>query len=477
MELIKLNEQYNYMNKLKLDLQYFAGATINGSSTASNCDCKIVWSSTATQSTNKSKVTATIYVYKSGSSETTCTFSGTITIDGTAYSVSKKDTWSWGSWHAIGSASKTVTHNDDGKKSITIKGSVKTPTSETTMSGTYSASGTAVLDNIPRQSILGNIDNFKIDDSITLSITKYVSTYTDTLEVLYGDTVVSAGRTVVDGDTFAFTDDEKTAIQELMSSQQIALTFKLTTTNGTTAIGSSSKNTIVISLGDVYFRDVIKKANGQYQVAFNGKVYPNNPSPMQVYDDNGNDFLHPIGQILITKDNAGATATDGITDVGATSPELAAKYGGTWTLKDKDFIPIRKNATAGVEYTRNTTNCTAVGTFSWIRAGHTINIAVRFTNKVQIATSALTMFTINLNELGISRFWGTYRAVGWTDVGGCAFFYGVNATSGVFSTTNVIPDNYISAGRTDNSANIEFTVTPALMLDSACDKFYWERTA
>lgn len=142
---------------MKLDIQLFASGTINGSSTASNSDCRITWSSTGDTSTNSSSVTANIQIYRSGSSSTTGTFSGSITINGKKQSVSKKfSPYNWGSWATVGSYTVTVPHNSDGTKSITIKGSL-TQTG-TTMAGTYSASGTAVLDTLHKA------PNFDLND-------------------------------------------------------------------------------------------------------------------------------------------------------------------------------------------------------------------------------------------------------------------------------------------------------------------------
>lgn len=149
---------------MKLDIQRFVSETIiNGSSTASNCDCRIKWSSTGNTSTNSSSVTANIQIYRSGSSSTTGTFSGSITINGNKKSVSKKfSPYNWGSWVTVGSHTVTVPHNSDGTKSITIKGTLSN--TGTSMAGTYSASGTATLDTLHKA------PDFDLDD-LTLTET------------------------------------------------------------------------------------------------------------------------------------------------------------------------------------------------------------------------------------------------------------------------------------------------------------------
>lgn len=165
-------------------------------------------------------------------------------------------------------------------------------------------------------------------------------------------------------------------------------------------------------------------------------------------------FEFPVGSVVITDTNTTPT------------------YTGTWTLIDKEF----SSGTGNTGYTINSTNCTEVGTFNWARAGHSITLTVNFTNKVQIADTTLTMFTIDYTTLGITQLSTTYYGQIYSDLAKCAAFISINATNGVFQTVEVIPDNYISAGRTDNRGTFVFVVPMSYMDDAACDKFYWKRT-
>ncbi len=274
------------MQKMKLNLQFFASGTIDGSSTASNCDCRIVWSSTKVEGTNQSKVTASVQIKKSGSSSTQGTFSGTLKIDGTSYSISKYDSWAWGSWHTVGSKTKTVTHNADGTKSISI--SANLTQTGTSMAGTYKASGTAKLDTINRASQINEIGDFSIDDTVTISITKYVSTFTDNLVISSGGTTIKTINSIVDGYSLTFSETEKNIIKGLMTSPKINLLFTLTSFNGTTEVGSTSVVAEISSLDKPVIWHYSKKDNGHYQMAINGTVDETNESPLQVYDDDGN---------------------------------------------------------------------------------------------------------------------------------------------------------------------------------------------
>lgn len=274
------------MQKMKLNLKLFASSTIDGSSTASNCDCRIVWSSTKKDSNNTSSVTATVQIKKTGSSSTSGTFSGTITIDGKSYSISKYDSWKWGDWRTVGSATKTVTHNADGSKKINISTSLKQ--TGTSMAGTYTASGSATLDTIKRASKLSEIGDFKLTDTITINITKYITVATDKLQIKLGDILVKEIDNISNGYELTFTTAEQTAIKNLMTSPQATLIFLLTTINGETTLGTSTQSATITSLDKPVYRNVLKKENGHYQVAINGVVDATIKDILQVYDDNGN---------------------------------------------------------------------------------------------------------------------------------------------------------------------------------------------
>ena len=97
-----------------------ASGTISISSPSKSAATYLAWSSSSNGSEkNSSVVSATAYFRKTNGYTTTGTFSGTITIDGTAYSIKRYGTWQ-SSYIAIGSASKTVAHNADGTRSVGI---------------------------------------------------------------------------------------------------------------------------------------------------------------------------------------------------------------------------------------------------------------------------------------------------------------------------------------------------------------------
>ena len=282
------------MQKIKLNIQLFASGTINASSTTMPSGTgKVEWSSSVISGTNKSSVTAIVYARRTSGSGTYCTVAGSVTINGSSKSISKyrgsDDKWTT-SWKEVGRYTTEVTHNEDGTKSINISFSISADTGG--MNGTAKGSGSATLDKINRASKLSEIEDFKLTDTITINITKYITTATDKLQIKLGDTLIREVANITNGYKLTFTSSEQTTIKNLMTSPQATLIFLLTTISGDTALGTSTQSATVTSLDKPVYRNVIKKENGHYQVAINGVVDTTINDVLQVYDDEGNEILN-----------------------------------------------------------------------------------------------------------------------------------------------------------------------------------------
>lgn len=294
------------MQKMRLNLQFFASGTINASSTTMPSGTgKVEWSSSVISGTNKSSVTAIVYARRTSGSGTYCTVSGSVTINGSSKSISKyrgsDDKWTT-SWKEVGRYTTEVTHNEDGTKSINISFSISADTGG--MDGTAKGSGSATLDKINRASKLSAIDDFKLTDTITINITKYITTATDKLQIKLGDTLIKEIDNISTGYELTFTSAEQTIIKNLMTSPQATLIFLLTTISGETTLGTSTQSATVTSLDKPIYRNIIKKENGHYQVAINGVVDTTINDVLQVYDDEGNDILNE--KVLFNGDSNGA---------------------------------------------------------------------------------------------------------------------------------------------------------------------------
>lgn len=278
------------MHKAKLNIQLFASGTINASSTTMPSGTgKVDWSSSVIKGKNQSTVTAICYCRKTSGTGSYCTVSGSIGIGSQSKSISKyrgsDDKWNT-TWKEVGRFTTTVNHDANGTKSIKIAFTISADTGG--LDGTAKGDGTVQLDTIKLASKLNAIANFNINDTITISIDKYVTDAVDTLQVKLGDTIIKEVANITDGYQLSFTDAEKTTIINLVSAPQVTLTFLLTTVNGDTVLGNSTQTAVATLSSGSYFREIYKKENGKYQVAINGFVNTEINDVLQVYDDNGN---------------------------------------------------------------------------------------------------------------------------------------------------------------------------------------------
>lgn len=277
------------MHKVKLNIQLFASGTINASSTTMPSGTgKVEWSSSVVSGKNQSTVTAICYCRRTSGTGNYCTVSGSIGISSQSKSISKyrgsDDRWNT-TWKEVGRFTTTVNHDANGTKSIKISFTISADTGG--LNGTAKGDKTVQLDTINRASKLNAIANFNINDTITISIDKYVTNAVDTLQVKLGSTVIKEVANITNGYQLSFTDAEKTTISNLVGAPQATLTFLLTTVNGETVLGSSTQTAVATLSSGSYFREIYKKENGKYQVAINGFVNTEINDVLQVYDDNG----------------------------------------------------------------------------------------------------------------------------------------------------------------------------------------------
>lgn len=222
-----------------------ASGTIYGSTSSSYISARVKWSSTVDTDANKSTVKAYLY-YKKSSSSTSKTygnFSGSITINGTKKSVSRSLTLSPNnSWVYAGSATVTVSHNSDGKKSIKI--SASGGISGTSFSST-SLSKTVALNNIPRTStVIATAAN--IGSATKITINKASSKFTHSLTYLFGTTIIGISA-VTDASSLTWT--VPTSLYAKMPNAKSGIcSINCTTYNGSTDIGfTTTKFTVTAS--------------------------------------------------------------------------------------------------------------------------------------------------------------------------------------------------------------------------------------
>lgn len=154
--------------------------SLEHSSSSVSFQGKLEWTSTSNGSTaNSSNVVVKLYARKQGSSQATSgTFKGSITIDGTKTTFSQNKSVQ-NSWVLISTSSKTVSHNANGTKSITIAGEVGS-VSGTTLANIKSTGSTSItLDTIPRYATIQNVSITNDESPIYIDInTPAYSSYT-----------------------------------------------------------------------------------------------------------------------------------------------------------------------------------------------------------------------------------------------------------------------------------------------------------
>ena len=163
-------------------------ATINGSTNNSQWTFKVeVVEGEHDIENNNSPVIATMYLGRASSkSYVGGNYTGNITIDGDSHDLSGEIPYptyiDGGKWYPVASWSKTVNHNDDGSKKISVSASLSsnyfTPSSST-------ASGEVELTTIPRASDIA-VSNTDLGQNIPIVIGKKSDSFTSTLSYTIG---------------------------------------------------------------------------------------------------------------------------------------------------------------------------------------------------------------------------------------------------------------------------------------------------
>ena len=174
----------------------------------------------------------------------------------------------------------------------------------------------------------------------------------------------------------------------------------------------------------------------------------------------------PVGSVVITSTNE------------------APKFGGTWTLIDKEFTPTTATAIsvgtgASNDFVLNSTNTTSMS--AWVsRHGHSITLSVNaITFKVSVTGTNLTLGTFNLANLGASEATVSPIIMGWSDGAHAIVGMTINRTSGVMQSQDVVVRGTGTSIAAGSSAvfTVELPCDYQYMTDSLCNKFYWKRTA
>lgn len=216
----------------------------------------IIWSATQNVANNTSTITATlIFVrYDGYRSWNTNPQTYTIKIDGDSLSITGTyDMGPNGKTSTIGSVTKTVTHNSDGRKSVKIEASGYTGLSNI---GNVNISQTITLDTIPRASDFTAFSlsstSMAVNTSRTINYTldRKSSSFTHQMTLRLGSKTI---KTWTDSGTGSRTQtlsgsEVNTIISSLPTSTSGTLTLTMQTKQGSTNIGSPVSRSVNITI-------------------------------------------------------------------------------------------------------------------------------------------------------------------------------------------------------------------------------------
>jgi len=183
---------------------------------------QIEWEAVQSVVDNTSTITARMYLISNtdgGTISSSVGKNGKIIIDGTTYNHSGINvSLSSHQKKLLATSVKTVTHSPDGTRNFNISGSLDI---QVTLSGTYYGTisiseKTFTLDTIPRASTISSFPNFTIGDSFAVTINRASSSFTHTLELRYGSTLIATRTGIGASTTFTLTTAEENTLYSAM---------------------------------------------------------------------------------------------------------------------------------------------------------------------------------------------------------------------------------------------------------------------
>lgn len=279
---------------------------------------QIVWSATQNTANNTSTISTTAQLV--GLRSTSKIISGnqravTINIDGSGYSGTHTLDITGTTTINLFTASKTVYHNSSGAKSFTLGGSLAV---EITFNGTYISSvsipnTTQTLNTIPRASSFTAFGSFTIGNAFSLSVARQDSSFTDTLTLKAGSTVIQTWTSQVNPTSLTPSASAITALYTASkSANSITVTLVCQTYSGTTPIGSATSRTATATVSS----SLLPSLSGITATEANTSV----GSLL-----GGNNFAQNLSTIKFT-------VTGGAPSTGATISSYSISFNGwTWT--------------------------------------------------------------------------------------------------------------------------------------------------
>lgn len=212
-----------------------ASGSFTVSTSNSNVDGKVTWSSTENEAANTSNVTCEMRLWRSNTGYTTYgTGDFYITINGTRVDANNKSfTLTYNSNTLIMTATvNNITHNTDGKKTITIAWG-----GSSNVFSVNSGSGSAVLDNIPRASTMSSSASWTAGTNLSVAISRASSSFVHSVYVNVNGVQVGYAGNVGTSTTMTLDHEEIFNQINTSSSQDTSITLVTYASAGGSEVG------------------------------------------------------------------------------------------------------------------------------------------------------------------------------------------------------------------------------------------------
>lgn len=470
------------------------------SSTTLGYTLKLEMDETINVEANTSRIDWALVLYSTGYNfaQYACGWEVTLggeTVSSCARSVAPQISVAKNSSVRIANGSYTITHENDGTKTITC--TAETDIAGNPAPGDQSLSGSWVLTSIPRESTM-TIPTITIGSSATFTISRNSSSYTHTLNYSFKGTTGTIGTNI--GTSVSWTPSSNTFLPLLPNATSGEITFTLITYSGTTEIGRKTyTGTLNVSATVVPKNLLVGKAPYNTNAWINTKnVYVQGFSAIQISPSFDPGQGATVADAIITGDvngrcaeggtfrsgiitksgtlNFQVTATDSrgrtkaaspdsVSVLAYTAPKVSVSYargtysGGSWTPSDDgDHIKVAFSVSISLSSLSNT--CTGVvacedqtsqsvsgtsGTVYFIGTDNSHSYAVSVTITDSVGTTSKKSLTVptvqdpmNINTslpgIGIGKVASTAELVD-SDWAFLAPGFKTGASSGLFASS------------------------------------------
>lgn len=344
-----------------------------------------------------------------------------VTVNGTTKSGTNTVGLSGGATKTLASGNINIYHNSDGTKTFNYSFSQEFAITYSGSSvGTKTGSGSGTLNTIPRASVLGTISAFTFGNAVNIPITKYSSSFTDSLVISVGGTIIKTINDIDNGYDVSFTSAELSNIYaKIPSATSGTVTFKLTTKSGSTTIGTSTKtakgtipSSVVPTISSVALSEYVSgitstfgayiqgksRISGtvtasagtgssidSYKIVINGSTYTSRTFTTNVLSTSG------TGSSTNTKNRAVVTVTDkrGRTATSTTNFTVLAYTEPTIS----SFKVVRCNADGTANDEGAYANVTASATITSLSSKNTKSFKIQYKQRTATAWTTVETYT------------------------------------------------------------------------------------